>query len=155
MAAQGTVAATARGYSRGVTPEVYFAKTIDNSRLVRVTDPRRKREMTMFAGTMAVLFVLVMFYAWQHFSAVEYGYRIESLRAQRDNMVELNRALHLEEASLRNPERIDLLARQMGLAAPEAGQVIRMDNSDTDAGAPVMARASVVPPAAAVVPATQ
>jgi cell division protein FtsL len=84
-----------------------------------------------------------MVYAWQHFSAVEYGYRIEQLKAQRDSAVELNRALRLEEASLRSPERIDVLARQMGLASPQAGQVVRLENSP-DSGVPVLARASDV-----------
>jgi hypothetical protein len=137
-------AAALRRRSRGITPEIYFAKRIDNSRLVKVNDPKRMREMGLFLGTAALLFLLVMIYAWQHFSSIECGYRVEQLRAQRDGLVELNRALRLEEASLRDPQRIDLLARHMGLAAPQAGQVVRLDGgADTvDPGAPVMARVS-------------
>src|SRR5215472_17511619 len=60
------------------TPEIYFAKAIDNSRLVRVIDPRRAREMMQFAIACVVLFVAVKNYAWRQFSAIEYGYRIES-----------------------------------------------------------------------------
>jgi cell division protein FtsL len=141
----GTLAAPAgvRRQSRGITPEIYFAKRIDNSRLVKVADPRRTREMAMFFGTTVLLFLLVMVYAWQHFSAIECGYRVEQMRGQRDGLVEMNRALRLEEASLRDPQRIDLLARQMGLAAPNAEQVIRLDGGDvSDPGAPVMARVS-------------
>jgi cell division protein FtsL len=141
----GTLAApgaAARRKSRGATPEIYFAKRIDNSRLVKVSDPRRTREMAMFLGTSVLLFLLVMVYAWQHLSSIECGYRVEQLRAQRDGLVEMNRALRLEEASLRDPQRIDLLARQMGLAAPQAGQLVRLDGGETDPGAPVMARVS-------------
>ena len=68
-----------------------------------------------------------MTFAWQHFKAIEYGYRIESLQVQRDGLVEMNRALRLEEASLRDPERIDVLARKLGLQSPQAGQVMRLD----------------------------
>jgi cell division protein FtsL len=125
------------------TPEVYFSKAIDNSRLVRVADTKRSREMTHFACALAILFALVMVYAWQHFSAIEYGYRIEASKSQRDLLAETNRALHLEEASLRNPERIDALARQMGLQTPIAGQVVRIEPSAKDPGVPVMARADV------------
>jgi cell division protein FtsL len=142
----GTLTATAAGVrrqSRGVTPEIYFPKRIDNSRLVKVSDPKHNREMAMLLGTTVLLFLLVMVYAWQHFSAIECGYRVEQLRAQRDGLVEMNRALRLEEASLRDPQRIDLLARQMGLMAPQAGQVVRLDGGDSsDPGAPVMARVS-------------
>ncbi|HEX6466146.1 MAG TPA: cell division protein FtsL [Terriglobales bacterium] len=127
----------------GVTPEIYFNKRIDNSRLVRVADVNRSREIAMFAVSVCLLFVLTLVYAWQHFSAVEYGYRIEAQRVQRDSLVEENRALHLEEASLRDPERIDMLARKMGLQAPQAGQVMHMEGTAEPSG-PVMAKASEI-----------
>jgi hypothetical protein len=121
------------------TPEIYFAKAIDNSRLVKVEDPRRNREMKQFATALACLFLLVFTYAWQHFRAIEYGYHIESAKRELNNLTEMNRALRLEDASLRDPERIDVMARRMGLVPPEPGQVIRMDNAAVDSGAPVVA----------------
>jgi len=89
-----------------------------------------------------------MVYAWQHFSAIEYGYRIEAMKTQRDSLSELNRALRVEDASLRSPERIDALARQMGLVSPQAGQVQRLEPA-LDSSTPELARAAE-PPAAGV-----
>jgi cell division protein FtsL len=126
------------------TPEIYFAKPIDNSRLVKVEDPRHSREMKHFGIALSCLFLLVMTYAWQHFKAVEYGYKIESLKLQRDGLMEMNRALRLEEASLRDPERIDSLARQLGLHSPQAGQVVPMDTVLPDSGPSVIASAAPV-----------
>jgi hypothetical protein len=123
------------------TPEIYFAKAIDNSRLVKVEDPRRNREMKQFGTALACLFLLVFTYAWQHFRAIEYGYRIESAKRELSNLTEMNRSLRLEDASLRDPERIDVIARRMGLLPPEPGQVIRMDNGAADSNGPVMASA--------------
>src|SRR5580704_3175551 len=120
------------------TPEIYFSKPIDNSRLVKVENPQRGREMKQFGVALACLFLLVMTFAWQHFRAIEYGYKIETLRVQRDGLVEMNRALRLEEASLRDPERIDLMARRLGMQSPQPGQVQRMDAA-TDTTGPVMA----------------
>ena len=120
------------------TPEIYFRKSIDNSRLVKVEDPRREREMKFFGFALCCLFLLVMGYALQHFRAIEYGYKIEALRSQRDGLVEMNRALRLEEASLRDPGRIDVMARKLGMQSPQPGQVVRMDVA-TDATAEVMA----------------
>ena len=142
-------AATARGVMQASrrqsfwigTPEIYFAKNIDNSRLVKVEDPRRGREMRQFAFALSCLFLLVMTYAWQHFKAIEYGYKIESLKIERDSMAEMNHALRLEDASLRDPERIDVMARRLGLQSPQAGQVMTLDSS-ADSGAPVMASAA-------------
>ncbi len=124
------------------TPEIYFRKTLDNSRLVKVEDARRAREMKYFGLALCCLFLLVMGYALQHFRAIEYGYKIETLRSERDGLREMNRALRLEEASLRDPERIDLMARMLGMQSPQPGQVLRMD-AVADAATPVMA--SVTP----------
>lgn len=121
------------------TPEIYFSKAIDNSRLVKVEDPRRNREMKQFCTAMALLFLLVFTYAWQHFKAIEYGYQIESAKREFAGITEMNRALRLEDASLRDPQRIDLLARRMGLVPPEPGQVIRMEGSSAESQGPVMA----------------
>jgi hypothetical protein len=93
------------------------------------------------------LFVLLMFYAWQHLRAIEYGYRIEEQKSERDRLAELNQSLKSEEAGLRSPGRIAPLARQMGLDSPEPGQVVRLDGETS--GGPVIARVATV----AVVPA--
>ena len=141
---QGVVPAIERRSLWTGTPEIYFTKTIDNSRLVKVEDPRRSREMKHFGTALACLFLLVFTYAWQHFKAIEYGYLIESAKRELSERTEMNRALRLEDASLRDPERIDVLARRLGLVPPQPGQVIRMDVSPADAQGPVMASAAPV-----------
>ena len=125
---------------RGPTPEVFFTKHIDNSRIVKADDPERRREMRTFTSVMSVLFVLVMVYVWQHFSAIEIKYQVETQKLQVEQMREENRQLRLSEARLTDPGRIDQIARQLGLGAPQAGQVVRPDGSGSNA--PVMAQAS-------------
>src|SRR5262249_57749558 len=102
----------------------------------------RRREMRMFSASVAALFLILMFYAWQHFRAIEYGYSIETQKAERERLVVLNRVLKLEEASLRDPGRIDALARQMGLESPQPGQLVHLE-MDAD-GNPVLAQVSSV-----------
>ncbi len=125
---------------RGPTPEVFFAKHIDNTRIVKADDPERRREMRTFTATMCVLFLLVMVYVWQHFSAIEIGYQVETQKLQVEQMREQNRDLRLTEAQLSDPGRIDQIARQLGLNTPEPGQVVRPDGST--ANVPVLAQAS-------------
>src|SRR5438128_4148798 len=137
-AVQAPIIARRRSFWNG-TPEIYFTKAIDNSRLVKVEDPRRTREMRQFGIALSCLFLFVMAYAFQHFKAIEYGYKIEALKSQRDGLVEMDRALRLEEASLRDPERIDRMARELGLQSPQAGQVMRMDTALPEASSSVMA----------------
>jgi hypothetical protein len=126
------------------TPEIYFSKSIDNSRLVKTEDPHRNREMKHFGVALAFLFLLVFGYTWQHFRAIEYGYQIEVAKRDLNSLTEMNHALRLEVVSLRDPERIDLLARGMGLVPPEPGQIIRMDAASADGQGPVMASAAPV-----------
>jgi cell division protein FtsL len=131
---------TQRKARRGPTPEVFFAKHIDNTRLVKADDPERRREMRTFSAAMSVLFLMVMVYVWQHFSAIEIGYHVETQKQQVEQLREENRQLRLSEAQLTDPERIDKIAKQLGLDAPQPGQVIRPDGSDVNA--PVLAQAS-------------
>ena len=147
---QGRIVAQTAAW-RGATPEIHFVKAIDNSRLVKVADTERNREMMQFTMACVLLFVLALAYMWQHYSAIEYGYRIQAMRGERDRLVEVNRALRLEEASLRDPQRIDALARGMGMIQPQPGQVVQLDAPNPEDGGAVLARISQ----AVVVPATQ
>ena len=137
--------AAQRRARRGPTPEALFTKHIDNSRLEKMADPARAREMRSFACAMAVLLSLFLIYGWQHFSAIEYGYRIATERQQMQQLEEQNRQLRLSEAQLGDPERIDVMARQLGLASPRPEQVVRPD-ATADPNAPALAEATPVFP---------
>ena len=139
-AIRGAIPAARRNMLFTGTPEIYFAKAIDNSRLVKVEDPRRSREMRQFAIALACLFLLVMTYALQHFKAIEYGYKIEQLKLERDTISESNRALNLEEASLKDLSRIDRMALELGMQRPIDGQWQPMETATADPATPVMAK---------------
>ena len=135
------LAAQQRG-RRGPTPEVLFTKSLDNSRIRTMADPARAREMRTFACAMAVLLSLLLIYGWQHFSAIEYGYRIATERQQMQQLEEQNHELSLAQAQLASPARIDELSRQLGLTAPQPGQVV-LPNAETSGNTAVMAEATV------------
>jgi cell division protein FtsL len=128
---------------RGVpTPEFYFTRSIDNSRLVKAADPARVREMRVFAAAVTVLFTLIMIYGLQHFSAIESSYSVEAEKQVRDQLREQNRQLRLAEAQLTEPSRIDGKARELGFAQPAPGQVVH-PSAHPDAGAPALAQVVV------------
>jgi cell division protein FtsL len=114
-----------RARRRGPTPEMFFAKHIDNTRLVKSDDPQLRREMMSFTIAMTLFFALTMVYVWQHFSAIEVGYSVEAQKAAVEQLREENRQLRLNEAVLSDPGRIAPMASQLGMAAPEPGQVVR------------------------------
>jgi cell division protein FtsL len=124
------------------TPEVFFTHSFDNSRLVKAADPARVRQMRVFSITLTVFFSLIMIYGLQHFWAIETGYRVESEKKVLDQLREENRQLKLSEAQLTEPDRIDRMARELGLAEPQPGQVIHPNVTGNETSAPVMAQST-------------
>ena len=133
---------------RGPTPEVFFEKRLDNSRLVKADDPVRKREMRSFSVAATFFFLFLMLYSWQHFSSIEYGYRIETERAQLQHLQDENHQLGLAEAQLTRSERIDRLAHQIGMQSPQPGQMVAPNMMDSNPNTPVLAqvREPAMPP---------
>ena len=126
------------------TPEFRFPKSFDNSRLIKAPDPARARQIRLFSAAITILFSLTMLYGLQHFSAIESGYRVESEKQLREQLREENRQLRLSEAQLTDPVRIDRMAREMGFAEPQPGQMVN-PAAPSDTSAQVLAQA--VPPA--------
>lgn len=129
-----------RSRRRGPTPEMFFTKHIDNTRLVTADDPDRRREMRIFTVVVSVFCCLLMVYVWQHFTAIEVGYKIEAQKQQVEQLREANRQLRLQEAQLSDPGRIDRIAKQLGLDVPLPGQVVRPDGTPVQPDGAVMAQ---------------
>ena len=105
--------------------EIYYVKPIDNSRLVPVVDPRSRRQYKAILFLAAAVFGMILSSAWQRFNGVEDGYRLESLRTEKQKMLESNRKLRLEEASLGDPVRIDTIARnELGMTRLTPPQIV-------------------------------
>lgn len=121
--------------------DFYFQQHIDNSRLVRVDDPLRRRELMMAVVLVAALFAFGFSYAWQRFEMVRMGYQLEAARQQQASLEKWNRGLELQQASLRNPGRIYGLAEaSLGMQSAQPGQILALDAPPQATGvAPVMA----------------
>jgi cell division protein FtsL len=100
-------------------------KAIDNSRVVREVDPRTRRELrAVFALVLALVAALAL-YAWPHMELRQTGLDILRLQRERERLLERNRKLRLEKASLEDLSRVEALATdELGLAAPAAHEVI-------------------------------
>jgi len=121
------------------TPEFFFVHHLDNSRLQKSPDPVRVHEMRLFSMAAFFLFTLSMIYGIQHFYAIEGSYRVEQEKQTLNQLREENRQLRLAQAELTQPGRIDTMARELGLVAPQPGQVIH-PNATSNPSAPVEAR---------------
>jgi len=76
----------------------------------------------------ALLLVISIFFVWSRLQVVNLEYGISSLEGQLRSMEQESRRLRLEAASLRNPGRIELMARnELGLRLPTPDQVVTVD----------------------------
>ncbi len=115
---------------RARSPEIYFRKPIDNSRLRRDVDWAKRRECYRFLALGGVVFLFFLLVCWEHFECVRYGYEIQQLRSQQAAMQNWDNRLRMERASLANPQRIDRLAQtELGLIPPQPGQIVPVGKS--------------------------
>ena len=104
--------------------EFRTVKRIDNSRLVRHIEPAKQKNLLKTAGLGGVVAVFFLFYIFQHFRCIDLSFALEELKAQQVRAAALNSELKLEIANLRDPMRIDVIARrQLGLTQPLPTQV--------------------------------
>ncbi len=71
-----------------------------------------------------VLVIGLIFYVWLQVQMVGLSYEISKAQNQRKELVETNKKLRIQWASLRSPDRIEQIAlNQLGLRPPERGQI--------------------------------
>ena len=106
-------------------PVILVPKAIDNSQVVREVDPRSSRDLWWLVAVVATLVLGLVLYAWPHLQVRQVdGERVRMSR-EREQLVEVNRKLRLEKASLENLKRVEQIAvRDLGLRPPPAESLI-------------------------------
>jgi hypothetical protein len=115
----------------------FYCKRIDNSRLVRETDPKSRGACWSAIGAACVLGVLLTSSFAPSVATTIAGYKLEALRLEERRLREESRVLDLQEAELLSPARLDQLARQNNLVAPSSGQVFHLEGKPEGAVAMV------------------
>jgi len=90
---------------------------------------RRKRDVRVISRLGLLLFSgLVIaagfvFAARQHFAAVQYGYKTENLRGERERLLEEQEQLILKKEQASAPAKLEAAARRLGLRPLSAAQL--------------------------------
>jgi cell division protein FtsB len=114
---------TRKKKSRAMT-EFHTVKRIDNSRIVRHVEPTKMRRLYRTVALGGVIATFFMMYIYQHFRCIDLSFQLEDVKVRQAEAASLNSSLKLEIAGLRNPMRIDVIARrQLGLTQPLPTQV--------------------------------
>jgi cell division protein FtsL len=98
---------------------------IDNSQVVREVDPRASRDLLGLAVLVLTLVGGLVLYAWPHLQIRETSRAQDRMSRQRERLLEENRKLRLEKASLQNLRRVETIAsRDLGLQSPPASRIV-------------------------------
>ncbi|MBP7776556.1 MAG: cell division protein FtsL [Acidobacteria bacterium] len=110
------------------TFEYQIRKDVRNNPIVREFDERRQRELWSSLVIGAVLVLVVMFDAWQHFEHIRHGYALDGLQKSLSAEDDVRRHLRLEIETLRAPQRIERIAvTQLGMIQPKSGDAIVLE----------------------------
>src|SRR6185295_17194103 len=105
--------------------EYAIKKDVRNNPIVREVDEARQQQLLRSVAIGALLVIVLLFSAWQHFELVRHGYLMERLQQERAAEEEINRHLKLEIATLSSPSRIEHIAtKELRLVEPKADQAI-------------------------------
>jgi len=96
---------------------------LHNSNIQRERDHRALSRLALQLGCALMLAGGFVFAARQHFVAVHYGYESETLRVERQKLLEEQQRLILEKERASSPARLESAARQLGLKPLQPGQV--------------------------------
>jgi len=105
---------------------------------VRNVEPAKLRGLYRTAGLGGIIAMCLMMYIYQHFRCIDLSFQLEDLKVKQTQAAAMNSEMRLEIAALRDPRRIDVIARrQLGLSQPLPTQV---QEYEAPAGAEVAAR---------------
>ncbi len=81
--------------------------------------------ISTFILSLLVLVAVALVYVWSHLHNTQLKYRIAEEMTVRENLLEENRRLKVEIATLKSPQRIESIAREkLKLQYPEREQVV-------------------------------
>src|SRR5262245_51959491 len=105
--------------------EYAIKKDVRNNLVVREIDEARQRDMWKSGAVAAVMCIVVLFSAWQHFELLRHGYELDELQREKAREEEVTRQYRLEIETLRSPRRIESLAiEKLHLVTPASGEAV-------------------------------
>lgn len=96
----------------------------------------RRRFILLFAAAVAAVAVASVGYLALRFETVRLGYEVAEARKTQRKLLETRRELEIEAASLRQPRRIEVIAREaLDMEIPGPDRIVPMTDAPREASA--------------------
>jgi len=105
----------------------FFCKKIDNTRLVREADPAARGTCWNAIGAACLLVVSLGIVMAPKVTNTMEGYKLQSLVAEEQRLLDERRSVALQEAELVSPDRLEVLAKGQHLVTPATNQVFHLE----------------------------
>src|SRR5438874_1757012 len=105
----------------------FFAKRIDNSQVVRQADPRAGGICWRLIGAGVSGAVLLVALSLPMLLGMFEGYRVETLRQEKQRLLGERAELELKEAKLMSPARLELLAIKQSFVDPDPEKIVYLE----------------------------
>lgn len=105
---------------------------MQSGEVIHETAPIAEKEAhtLKYSPLMLVVFVLMavaLLYVWSHIHMTQLEYQVADEINHRDKLLDEQRKLRLEDATLKSPQRIEVIAKEkMQMSYPERDQVITL-----------------------------
>lgn len=96
--------------SRVLTPYVMGSNLVRRQRAYTKDDLVKAKFIFRILFVVAFMAILSLFYIWSRVQIVQYGYDINSLKSRQHQILEANKKLNVEVATLKSPRRVEAYA---------------------------------------------
>lgn len=96
--------------ARVLTPYVMGSELVRRQRAYTKDDLVKAKFLFRILFLVAFMAILCLFYIWSRVQIVQYGYDINSLKSRQHQLMEANKKLRLEVATLKSPPRVEKFA---------------------------------------------
>jgi cell division protein FtsL len=109
-----------------------------NYGIKRITDLQKLTELLWILFPLAMIAGILLFCAWNRSQIVGMGYGSQQLQALETSLLREEKRLILEDQTLKNPERIETIARaELGMIPLRANQLLTPQFQDPAPAGPV------------------
>ena len=95
-----------------------------NYAVKRQTELRNLADMLWLLLSLSALAGVLVFQSWERSQIVSIGYETQQLQTLEESLARAERALTLEETTLKDPARIEDVAHSLGLSPVRANQLV-------------------------------
>lgn len=103
----------------------------------RAADSRIMSELLLMVLFLGAIAGVLSFYLWIRSQIINIGYQNQQLQAKEEALVRIQARLILEEQTLKNPERLDVIARtDLGMIPLRPSQLVSLPAEDLNPASP-------------------